>query len=186
MGDACIAECADPTQLCGASNELCCADGEACLSNACVTLGGACTTTDDCEVDELCDPVLMRCVPRSAVEVCEYRPPIGDFNPAIACRWLPAAGDRVNSDDVVMAPAVANLTDDNGDGVTDTHDIPDIALVSFNRPADGCCTANGTLRIIDGRCNMDGTMNTIATISSPFIDNSTGIALGNLHPDTHA
>jgi hypothetical protein len=81
-----------------------------------------------------------------------------------------------------MTPAVANLTDDNGDGETNTLDVPDIVIVSFDRRADGCCTARGTLRIIDGRCNDDGTMTTIATVDSPFIDNSTGIAIGNLHP----
>jgi hypothetical protein len=182
----CVVECADEAQRCGAMGELCCASGEACLRDACVMLGGACTVTEECGLDELCDPVLARCVPRSAVEVCEYRPPVGAFDPVIACRWQPPPDARPTSDDVVMAPVVANLTDDNGDGVTDTRDIPDIVLVSFDRPADGCCTARGTLRIIDGRCNEDGTMNTIATILMPFLDNSTGLAVGNLHPDSMA
>jgi hypothetical protein len=182
MGDRCVIECADEAQRCGAMGELCCASGEACLSDACVTLGPACTFTEECGITEICEPTLGRCVPRTSVEVCEYRPPVGEFRPAIACRWQPPAGSRRASDDVVMTPAVANLTDDNGDGETNTLDVPDIVLVSFDRITDGCCTANGTLRIIDGRCNDDGSMTTIATINTPFLDNSTGIALGNLHP----
>ncbi len=184
LDSACVIECADETQRCGTAGELCCAAGEACLRNACITLGDACTVTDDCAIAEICDPVLGHCIPRSAVDVCEYRPPVGTFAPVVGCRWVPPAGSRRTSDDVVMAPAVLNLTDDNGDGVTDTRDVPDIVLVSFDRVTDGCCTPRGTLRVIDGRCNDDGTMTTIATINSPFLDNSTGIALGNLHPDS--
>ena len=148
-------------------------------------LGAECTVTEECELDELCEPGLGRCVPRTAVEVCEFRPPVGEFNPVVACRWLPT-DTRTGSVDVVMTPSVANLTDDNGDGLTDTNDIPDIVLVSFNGLNDGCCTPNGTLRVVSGLCNEDGSMRTIATITDRFIDNSTGIALGNLHPDTMA
>jgi hypothetical protein len=184
LADRCVIDCADEAARCGDMGELCCAVDEACLGAACVSLGDACTVTEECELDELCEPVLGRCVPRSAVEVCEYRPPVGTFAPVVGCRWQPPAGSRTASDDVVMTPAVANLTDDNGDGMTDTRDRPDIVLVSFDRPTDGCCTARGTLRIIDGLCNADGTMNTIATINTPFLDNSTGVAIGNLHQDT--
>jgi hypothetical protein len=89
--------------------------------------------------------------------------------------------------EVVMTPAVANLTDDNGDGVTDVLDTPDIVFVSFNYAADGCCTRRGVLRIVSGACKSDGMMTTHATLkgfdSGDWIGNSTGIALGNLHPD---
>jgi hypothetical protein len=89
--------------------------------------------------------------------------------------------------EVVMTPAVANLTDDNGDGVTDMLDTPDIVFASFNYNADGCCTRRAVVRIVSGGCNSDGTMSTHATLkglaSDDWIGNSTGIALGNLHPD---
>ncbi len=181
---ACVAECEDASRRCGAASELCCGADQACLSDACIDLGDPCELTEECEIDALCDPVLGRCVPRTAVEVCEFRPPVGEFNPVVACRWLPETGDRASSADVVMTPAVANLTDDNGDGVTDTNDIPDIVLVSFAGATDGCCTANGTLRVVSGLCREDGTMDTLATITDRLIDNSTGIAVGNLHPDS--
>ncbi|MBN8609285.1 MAG: hypothetical protein J0L92_01785 [Deltaproteobacteria bacterium] len=182
LADRCVIECTDEAQRCGADGALCCTADQACLRDACVDLGPTCTFTEECDLDEICEPTLGRCAPRSAVEVCEYRPPVGDFAPAVACRWAPPAGSRPTSDDVVMTPAVANLTDDNADGETNTLDVPDIALVSFDRPTDGCCTPRGTLRIIDGRCNDDGTMTTIASIDTPFLDNSTGLAIGNLHP----
>ena len=183
-GTTCAIECADEGQRCGAAGELCCPSGEACLGDACVALGDPCELTEECAIDAFCEPTLMRCVPRDAVEVCEYRPPVGDFRPAVKCQWLPEPGDREGSADVVMTPAVANLTDDDGDGVTDRNDIPDLVFISFNRPVDDCCTDRGTLRVVSGRCNDDGTMDTLASILMPFVGNSSGVALGNLHPDT--
>ena len=82
-----------------------------------------------------------------------------------------------------MTPAVANLTDDNGDGVTDAQDIPDIVFVSSDHANNGCCAFKGVLRIVSGRCE-DGTMRTIASINEPFMDVSGGVAVANLHPDT--
>jgi len=130
------------------------------------------------------------------VSPCEYRPPLGDFAPTIGCRWTPpeappgASAEAIeiaSMSDVVMTPSVANLTDDNEDGVTDVFDTPDIVFVSFNRTANGCCTSRGVLRVVSGACNGDGTMNTHATLkglgAGDWIGNSTGVALGNLHPD---
>lgn len=182
LDNACVVECADEVQRCGVAGELCCGAEEACISDACVMLGGPCMTTDDCDVDEICQPVVGRCVPRDSVEVCEFRPPVGEFSPTIACQWQPEAGDVTNSDDVVMTPSVLNLTDDNGDGETNTLDIPDIVFISFDRQADGCCTDRGVLRVVSGLCNEDGTMDTLASIPMPFVGNSAGVALGNLHP----
>ena len=51
---------------------------------------------------------------------------MGDFAPTIGCRWTPpeappgASAEAIeiaSMSDVVMTPSVANLTDDNGDGV---------------------------------------------------------------------
>ncbi len=185
--DRCVVECADEANRCGAMGELCCAEGtQACLSEACVDLGEPCALTEDCEVDEICLVSLSRCVPRDAVEVCEFRPPTGVFTPVTACQWRPPPGSSGTWDDVVMTPAVMNLTDDNGDGATDTLDIPDIIFIAFDRQADGCCTSRGRLVVASGACNPDGTMDTHAIIESPFVDNSSGVAVGNLHPDSMA
>ncbi len=193
---ACVAACDDPARLCGADDELCCMTAEACIGGSCVPVSNECTFGEDCEIDELCEPSQGVCIPRDSVEVCEFRPPVGEFAPAIGCRWSPPdAPPGANAEElaiaamaeVVMTPAVANLTDDNGDGLTDTFDTPDIVFVSFDYAADGCCTARGVLRVVSGACNGDGTMKTHATLkgltSSDWIGNSTGIAIGNLHPD---
>ncbi|OIP39210.1 MAG: hypothetical protein AUK47_10420 [Deltaproteobacteria bacterium CG2_30_63_29] len=181
LGEQCVAQCADASRLCGVQNELCCTTGQVCLSNQCAALGAACTLTEECKLDEYCEPILGYCVPRDLVDVCEFVPPPGVFTPVTACQWRPPSGA---SDDVVMTPAVANLTDDNGDGVTDTQDIPDIVFTSFDYQTDGCCTARGLLRIISGACNEDGSMNTHYTLPAPFIGNSAGVAIGNLDQDT--
>ncbi|RZO65990.1 MAG: VCBS repeat-containing protein [Sandaracinaceae bacterium] len=184
VDDACVVECADEANRCGLDGEACCTADQACLSEACVDLGEPCTLTEECEVDEICLPSLMRCVPRDSVEVCEFRPPVGSFSPRTACQWRPPAGSSSTWDDVVMTPSVMNLTDDNGDGETNTLDIPDIVFIAFDYQANGCCTNRGRLVVISGACNPDGTMNTHAIIESPFVDNSSGVALGNLHPDS--
>ena len=183
---ACIAMCESEEQRCGAALDQCCTADQACLQSECADLGVTCEFTEDCEADEICLATLGRCAPRDSVEVCEFRPDPSPFDPSQACHWTPPAGASPTSNDVVMTPSVANLTDDNGDGVTDTRDIPDIVFVSFDRQGDGCCTDKGLVRVVSGLCNEDGTMETLATIASPFVGNSTGIALGNLHPDSMA
>ncbi len=193
---ACVTECPDPSRLCGEGNELCCDSGEACIGGGCVPLGDDCKGGEDCEIDELCEASLGRCISASAVEACVFRPDPGVFTPTIACRWTPptplmgASSEEIEiagMSEVVMTPSVANLTDDNGDGATDVLDTPDIVFVSFNRQANGCCTGRGVLRVVSGACNEDGTMNTLATLkgstANDWIGNSTGVALGNLHPD---
>ena len=193
---SCVAPCATPSQRCGENGELCCDAGEACIQQACVAASRSCSFSEDCGLDELCEPSLGVCISRDAVEICEFRPPVGDFEPTIACRWTPPpAPDDASTEEiqiaamgeVVMTPAVANLTDDDGDGSTDAGDVPDIVFVSFDYGADGCCTRRGVVRVVSGACNADGTMVTHATLkglgADDWIGNSSGVALGNLHPD---
>ncbi len=181
--DRCVADCETPSKLCGEHLELCCSGNTVCLQGtSCVVPGKECTYSEDCELDEYCEPTLKKCIPRNEGTLCEYRPPVGDFAPKTACVWTAPPGDKNSFSDVVMAPVVGNLTDDNGDGVTDTNDYPDIAFISFDYKANGCCTAKGVLRIVDGRCNPDGTMRTIATLDDVWMDNSGGLVIANLDP----
>lgn len=190
----CVAMCEQESQRCGASLEICCSADELCLGNACEPLGDACEVSEECPVGFYCLPSEGRCISRDAVNVCEFMPPVGPLQPEIGCEWRPEAEANPQyplSAQVVMTPSVANLTDDNGDGVTDTKDIPDLVFVSFDRSVEGCCTANGILRIVSGECDANGRLPTIATLydpndaeNFPSVGNSTGIALGNLHPDS--
>jgi hypothetical protein len=116
-----------------------------------------------------------------SVPHCSYVPPIGVFDPQMECRWNTPV-EFPTSNDVVMTPVVANLTDDNGDGVVDTRDIPDIAFISYNF-ATGCCNSPGVLRVVSGKCGTDG--HTIAhfSVDTPVLDNSGGVAIGDITGD---
>ncbi len=63
-------------------------------------------------------------------------PAIAAFTPQIKWQWngSPSASDSTN---LVMTPAVVNLTDDNGDGQIDENDVPDVVFASCSTA--GCC-----------------------------------------------
>ncbi len=175
--DHCLAACAGTR--CGDDLSLCCTGSDLCLGGACVTPGQDCERTEQCPVDSICEPTVGKCVPRSAVDVCEFHPPVGQFTPKIACSWPTGLNLTVNAGRtrVVNAPVVGNLTDDNGDGKTDTDDIPDIAFLSRT---PGCCNKPATLRIVSGACNPDGSMKEIASLNGAQMINDAPLALGDL------
>lgn len=129
-------------------------------------------------------------------EGCFYVPEPGTFGPALDCAWNgPGAGAAYASyDDVVMTPVVANLTDDNSDGMVTLDDIPDIAFVSYRLQEDGCCNSQGVLRVLSGGCNADGSMTTVVSVGATeiqadtgiaglWLDNSGGLAAGDIDAD---
>lgn len=183
-GGACLVACDEGTR-CGAEREFCCDAGELCLGAGCTSLGETCAFTEDCPLGQICESTLGRCVDRAAVPVCEYRPPVGVFAPVPGCRWtgegLPANAFPLRRD-VVATPVVANLTDDNGDGVTDTNDTPDIVFLTYDFNA-GCCNQPATIRIVSGQCGPDGRLPLIASISTPVVTNDSGLALADLDGD---
>jgi hypothetical protein len=81
---------------------------------------------------DLCDPDTTRREGGPTNNACVYAPPAGPFNPNL--EWSLAIGSTdpySDRDQVMMTPVVANLNDDNGDGVVDTSDIPDIIYTTF-------------------------------------------------------
>ncbi|MFP4599415.1 MAG: FG-GAP-like repeat-containing protein [Persicimonas sp.] len=174
--DQCLPACAGTR--CGEDLGLCCEGSELCLGDSCVMPGDDCERTEQCPVEEICEPTVGKCVPRSSVEVCEFIPPVGEFTPEISCSW-PSGTPEVNGGriHVVNNPLVANLTDDNGDGLTNTEDVPDIVFLTRS---PGCCNKPGTLRIVSGECNADGSMNEIASLNSAPMINDGPAALGDL------
>lgn len=115
-------------------------------------------------------------------ELCMFRPPVAEFTPQMECIWN-SSDTAPTKIDVVATPAVANLTDDNGDTLIDTQDVPDIAVVTYDYPVDGCCNAQAVLRVLSGRCNSEGHLPEHYTITDPPLDNSSAPAVGDIDGD---
>jgi hypothetical protein len=121
--------------------------------------------------------------PDGAVAECLFVPPPGAFTPVKECRWFQPL-EYAGYDDVVMAPVVANVTDDNADGAIDTNDIPDILFASYRYEQDGCCNQNAVLRVVSGRCSPDAShLQEHFHIADPMLDNSAGLAVGDIDGD---
>ncbi|MBW2703266.1 MAG: VCBS repeat-containing protein [Deltaproteobacteria bacterium] len=179
----CLLDCGN-RERCGADMRTCCEAGQICYAAECVNSDQHCVMQSDCPTGYVCERDLGICIPEEIVGDCLYHPPEGEFTPLVECRWTADSGGLdPNRKDIVMAPVVANLTDDNSDGKTNTFDTPDIAFISYDRPGDGCCNQNGTLRIVSGRCRADGGMTTIFETNTPALDNSGGLAIGDLDGD---
>ena len=169
---------------CGPDESLCCTGEEICWGDSCVIADLPCDSVIDCPEDEICEPDLGVCVPSSGVSECEYRPPPGEFDPVLDCRWTTSGLDtNTGMQDVVATPIVINLSDDDGDGSTDRNDIPDIVFLTYNLGGDGCCNQRSTIRIVSGACNDDGTMTTLASLNSVDMTNDAGLAAGDLDGD---
>ncbi len=177
--------CADKCQagvLCGEDLDICCEQGEICYANACVSPGIECEFDEECPLGDVCAPGVDQCIPGEAQPDCEFIPEFGPIEPTQGCKWKGAGLPNSGWEDVVATPIVINLTDDNGDGLTNDDDNPEIAFLTYNFP-NGCCNAPAVLRIVDGQCNDDQTMTTLASISSPQLTNDAGIAAGDLDGD---
>jgi hypothetical protein len=198
-GDGCADACCDPAFVCSGrggcvptpcegmrcgDGSLCCTAGTVCWDDACIVPTVPCEFNDECPLGEFCEPDLARCVPGEGVAECSYVPPPGVFAPAVACRWE-AADDGVDPTrvDVVATPIVVNLTDDDGDGITDRRDVPEIVFLAYDYSGDGCCNVAATLRIVSGACGPDGRLQTLASLNAPGLTNDAGIAAGDLDGD---
>ena len=94
-----------------------------------------------------CDEWLPGSPPPVPVDsTCMVEPTAGSFTPVVEWQWQsnPALG---GFDDIMSAPAIGNLNDDNGDGRVNEDDIPDIVFTSFS---DGAYGSPGTVTAISG------------------------------------
>jgi hypothetical protein len=123
---------------------ICCTADQICLEDSCKDLGPECDELWPCAKGFYCDKDLKRCVPGASK--CIYQPPVGSFSPKVEWQWTGGKAAPSHSQ-VMMAPMVANLTDDNGDGKIDRDDVPDIV---FNTFAAGDYWGDGVLRAISG------------------------------------
>ncbi len=146
--DRCVLRCEAPETPCGSGDAaVCCAGGDVCYLGACRTPGDACARTSDCPDGEYCESTVLRCLPRATGEACEYRPPVGALE--LVEQWHWQRDDAVMPDhtQVMMAPMVANLTDDDGDGDIDVDDIPDVVFHTFT---GSDYWGDGILRAVSG------------------------------------
>ena len=130
-----------------AEGNVCCGAEEGCVFEKCVELGPACDEQTACPFTHFCEPTLGRCIDLGEdPNACLFVPPVGEFTPVEAYKWESSLVDPTY-DQVMMMPVVGNLTDDNGDAVIDTQDVPDIVFVTF---AGGAYNSPGVLRVISG------------------------------------
>jgi hypothetical protein len=108
-------------------------------------MGGAAQQTGKClGLPTECAPGQDPGDPITCLPKCEYHPPTSDFTPVQKYYW----GQQTTppySTDVMMAPIVVNLDDDNCDGKVNQNDIPEIVFSTFT---GGAYFKQGTLHAI--------------------------------------
>ena len=90
-----------------------------------------------------CAPGMDPGDPITCLTKCEYKPAAADFSVVLKQSWGGVAPGTPN--DVMMAPIVINLDDDNCDGKVNENDIPEIVFSTF---AGGAYFKQGTLHAI--------------------------------------
>lgn len=169
-GALCRLDCGNERSRCADEdgNERCCAEGELCVSGVCfLPSPEPCRDFVECPAGQYCEFAGSEdgsgvCLPQAGGEMCAIPPEGSDVEPVLAWRWPPrqnpnepwsapvgiAEPDHVH---VMMAPMVANLTDDNGNGKIDEGDIPDVVFNTFSRHTQNApYSRNGILRIVSG------------------------------------
>ncbi len=167
-GDVCCAggevcsfgKCAVPGAVCRDSTD--CASGQYCeLSLGTTTDGGVKDAGSDAAACITGVDRTGRCLPRppacapdagapadggavSCVEKCEYKPATATFTPVQKLAWG-AQTISPFATDVMMAPIVIELDDDDCDGKVTERDIPEIVFSTFQ---SGAYETNGVLRAI--------------------------------------
>ena len=156
VADTCVLDCGERS-ACGAGGAAtCCGEEEVCLLEACIVPGAECAGAVDCPEDFYCEASIGRCLPRATdLPECEYRPEISAFELQEEWHWAGDPDVMPLHDQIMSTAMVANLNDDNGDGVIDENDIPDVVFNTFQRSSGntgGTSTynADGVLRAISG------------------------------------
>lgn len=185
-------KCAVPGAVCHDSSE--CGAGQYCeLTLGTTTDGGvleagagdaSCFATK--EQTGRCLPRPPECAPDAGstsdggltcLEACEYRPPTPTFTPTLKLGW----GGQLTAPfatDVMMAPIVIELDDDDCDGKVTERDIPEIVFSTFTNGAYG---SNGQLHAISIVKGAFVDKWTVPNAGNPTVVNPTKqIAAGNI------
>jgi hypothetical protein len=112
-------------------------------------------------------------------ESCVREPEVGSFSPLVEWQW---SSNPIHPayNQIMASPAIANLTDDNGDGRIDENDIPDVVFTSFS---GGSYSSPGVITAIRGD---DGS--TLWSVSGTELGGNPiygagGVALGDINAD---
>jgi hypothetical protein len=163
---------------------VCCAAGEVCASSQCFAPTTPCTDFIDCAEGEYCEPTLGQCLPQPGGEECASHPTGGAVVPTLLWAWDGTGAALPEWNQVMMAPMVANLTDDNSDGAIDEDDVPDVVFGTFCGIAGPCAVGNyrddGVLRAVSGS---DGS--SVFDVTDPTMRINPGgqVAIGDLDGD---
>ena len=106
-----------------------------------------------------------------AVGECSKSAPPDSFEPDVQWTWQGPPSDPFS----IVAPLVANLTDDNADGEIDLCDIPDVLVVSAN--SSGAPGVLGHAYVLDGETGTEHFQ-----ISTP-VDHTVTPAIGDIDGD---
>lgn len=138
----------------------------------------------DVEPDALSVPVAPICdadLPEPAsIETdptCQGEPVLGSFTPVVEWTWTDNPVFP-SYHQVMAAPVVGNLTDDDGDGAIDADDVPDVVFTAFT---GGSYTSPGVVVALSGA---DGSL--LWTVASGAGDSpygAGGVAIGDLDTD---
>ena len=110
-------------------------------------------------------------------EACLREPTIGSFTPTVEWQWS-ANPSHPGFNQVMAAPAIGNIDDDNGDGRVNESDTPDVVFTSFSGYA---YSSPGSLTAVRGS---DGTtLWSIIEAGGEPIYSSSGVAIGDLEGD---
>ncbi len=171
-GTVCVADiCAAGTERCDGQNlvscasnggsettKYTCASGSPYYQSVCTDQGNghaACGCQDDWDCPAYTDCDVDSCAGTGVQPSCSLAPePFQNVLPVNEITWggtyanPTAVGSPFPSSvQVVMAPIVANLDDDTGDGLIDERDFPEVIFTTF---CNHDFTSNGVLRAIHG------------------------------------
>ena len=156
-GAVCHLDCGERTRCRDdGDNEVCCSDGEVCALERCFLPEIPCEDFWDCPEGYYCEPSLDFCLPQPTGEpVCQVSPSGGEVTPTELWHWDGTGANLPSYNQVMMTPVVANFNDDNGDGLVNALDIPDVVFSSFCGSRSGDCEGgdyhkDGVLRVVSG------------------------------------
>ncbi|MCB9795298.1 MAG: hypothetical protein H6741_21555, partial [Alphaproteobacteria bacterium] len=110
-------------------------------------------------------------------EACQSEPRVGSFNPVVEWQWTSSL-NYPGYEDIMTPPMVANLSDDNGDGLINADDVPDIAVVAHARNG---WASYGVLMVLSG--DGSGELGSFADIGGYRFIGGAGVAIGDLEGD---